>query len=139
MITLELVAACIASLLVYATFMGLRRKSRERRQEDFRSRWQDLIYAWMAGDKLTLPRLSPGERGWLLLLLIEMNSIVRGESAQALREIGRECGMPEFVMGLLASHIRWRRGLGIRGAATLQLAEAVPVLERLIQIGRAHV
>lgn len=121
----------ILALLAYTVIVRLRRQSAERRAARFRERWQGPLYSRMSGDAVALPPLARAERRSLLLLLAELAAAVRGEAADALGAVARECGLGRYVLRLLGSRRPWKRALGIRGAAFLELKDAVEPLVAL--------
>ncbi len=137
--TLYMAGILILALLAYTVIVRLRRQSAERRAVRFRERWQDPLYSRMSGEAVALPPLARAERQSLLLLLAELAALVRGDAADVLGSVARECGLSRYVLRLLASRRPWKRALGIRGAAFLAQKDAVEPLVALAAGERSSV
>ena len=135
-VLLAVIAAFLATnILALLGFSLLARSLRERREARaarFRGRWEPVLYARMAGDKVPLPPLAHSERTLFIELWLHALGYVRDEAADELTAVARDLEMARHALELLEGRSRVGRLLATRMAAALRLEQAISALQRKV-------
>lgn len=121
-------AANTALLLLASIVRRIWRELGQRRRDRFRSRWEPVLYARMAGDTLSLPPLAASERLLFLNLWLHLLGYVRDQAADALVRTAHELGLAQYALYLLEHGSPWKRLIAMRAVAALRLDEACDTL-----------
>ena len=117
-------AAIIGALLVALFWLKLSKKYQDEKAEKFQHIWQPILMACALGDPIeaTLPKLSRAEEWLFIKLWVRMQTTLRGEPNERLRQLAIQLGCANMARRYLSSRHRSEQVYGLMTLAYLHEA-----------------